>query len=351
MREFYRNNTAFIHKLLLLAGIAVFFVAAVFLAGYVVPFVVGYIISLILSPLVGLVHRKWGINRGVAATVLILALLGIIGVLGTLLVGRVISEMAALVQDIPNYIGSVQALFDNMMISVQNFLGNTDFEIDFSVLLNQLLTIITGLLQGALDGGGFFVAIPVAILRTILAIISAYFFIKDKERIKESFVNLLPERLVERGRLVREGLLKALVGYFKGQLIVMAFVSTICVIGLTIIGSPYALFIGMGIAVFDLIPIFGAGGILIPWALYNLLVGNFAFGIALLVIYGIVFLVRQILEPRVVGQQIGMHPLILLISVYVGITTMGPVGILSGPLIALTIKIILESNLDSFKKE
>jgi len=168
------------------------------------------------------------------------------------------------------------------------------------------------------------------------------------EIIKKSIAGMLPKRIVFRVKLVRDGVLRALVGYMKGQLIVMAYVSTICVVGLTIIGSPYALFIGIGVGIFDLIPIFGAGGILITWAVYHFLVGNITFAIGLLVIYGVVFLVRQMLEPKFVGDQIGIHPIILLMSIYVGITAMGPIGFFAGPLIVLTIKTIMEANINTF---
>jgi len=213
-------------------------------------------------------------------------------------------------------------------------------------VMNNLLAFATGLLQRFIEGGNFITAIPGAILRVLLAIISAFFFIKDKEVIKENLAKLFPENVLHRVRLVRSAIIEALVGYFKGQLIIMGFVSTICIIGLTIIRSPYSLFVGLGIAVFDLIPIFGAGGILIPWAIYSLISGNVSFGIGLLVIYALVVLTRQMLEPRVVGKQIGIHPIMLLIGVYVGITVIGPIGILAGPLIIILIKSIMEAELE-----
>ena len=347
MRNIYQNNKVFINKLMLLAAVAAFMASAVYLMGYIAPFVAGYIISLILSPLVSLVHNKWRIHRGVAAAVLILALIASIGFLGYFLIGRLIEEVGAFAQDIPTYIANAQVLFGNISASLENSFGAADFNIDFDLLLTQLLSLATGLLQGLLEGGAFFTAIPFAILRVLLAIISAFFFIKDKELIKQSVLALLPKRLIFRANIVRKGVIRALVGYAKGQLIVMSYVSTISVVGLTIIGSPYSLFVGIGIGVFDLIPIFGAGGILIPWAIYNILGGNLSFAIGLFIIYGVIFLARQILEPRVVGNQIGMHPILLLMSVYVGIITMGPIGFFAGPLIALTVKIIMESNLTS----
>ena len=346
MREFYKNNKIFIDKLMLLLIIAAFVVLAVFLAGYIAPFVAGYIISLILSPLVGFLHTKWRIHRGISAAVLILTLIAAIIVLGGLLISRIAAEMAALAQDIPQYFSGAQIIFENAVATIEGILG-TELEIDFAVILNQLTTVVTSLLLGTLEGGTFFTAIPIAVIRVLLTIISAFFFIKDKELIKQSVSGLFPRRFVARFHIVRQGILKALVGYVRGQLIIMTYVSTICIIGLTIIRSPYALFIGLGIGFFDLIPVFGAGGILIPWAIYHIIAGNITFAIGLLVIYGVVFLSRQLLEPRVVGKQIGIHPIVLLMSVYIGISAIGPLGIFVGPLVMLTIKTTMEANLAS----
>jgi len=340
MYEFYLKNKVFIDKLFLLLSIAAFLALVIYLAGYITPFVAGYIISLILSPLVGIVHTKWRIHRGLAAAVLILALLTALFFLGNFLVGLLATEMTALAEDIDMYIAAAQTLFNNIAATIEGLLGIELTEID----LNMLIPLVTGLLQGMMEGGGFFAAIPIAILRTVIAIVSAFFFIKDKELISESISRLFPKALVARYQLVKQGLLRALVGYMKGQLIVMGLVSSVCILGLIIIGSPYALLIGIGIGIFDLIPVFGAGGILITWAVYHFIVGNFSFGIGLMVIYGVVFLTRQMLESHVIGEHVGIHPIILLMSVYVGIFTMGPIGILAGPLIALTIKTTMEAD-------
>ncbi|MCL2573816.1 MAG: sporulation integral membrane protein YtvI [Defluviitaleaceae bacterium] len=351
MQEFYRNNKVFIDKLLLLATIAAVVVAAVFVAGYIVPFVAGYIISLILSPLVGFLRNKFGIHRGISTAFLILGLLTGIFFLGYFLVGLVVAEAQNFTEDIYIYIETAQVILENAMISIQNMLGGVGFDIDFDVLLTQLWVLVTDLLRGFIQDGTFITAIPVAILRVIIAIVSAFFFIKDKELISESIARLFPKRLVARYRIVRHGLVRALVGYMKGQLIVMMLVSSVCIIGLLIIGSEYALLIGIGIGIFDLIPVFGAGGILITWAVYHFIAGNISFGIGLLVIYGVVFLTRQMLESHVVGEQIGIHPIILLMSVYVGIFTMGVVGIFAGPLIVVIVKTIMEANFTTYTED
>ena len=337
MREFYKRNKIFFDRLGLLLLVVVTVFALVFLMSYVAPFVAGFVISLILSPLVDLLHRKWRINRGISAAVLILLTIGAIFALGGWLISRLVEEAGALAGSIPYYMEATQ-------ISVQNLVDSWGFNIDVELAFAQILNFATNLLQSVITGGNLLTAIPAAVFRVLLAIISAFFFIKDKYIIREGVLRLFPQHIKARGAKVRKSLVYALGGYVRGQGIIMSVVATICVVGLLIVGSPYAVFVGIGIALFDVIPIFGSGGILIPWAIYSFVGGQGTLAMGLLIIWGLVFLTRQILEPRVVGNRIGLHPIILLAGIYVGITLLGPVGILAGPFIILIIKAIMEAN-------
>jgi len=336
VRELYARNKPFFDRLALLLIVVATVFALVFLMGYVAPFVAGFVISLILSPLVDLLHRKWRINRGISAAVLILLTIAAIFALGGWLISRLVEEAGALAQSVPEYMEIAQT-------SVQNLVNGWGFNIDVELAFAQILSFATNLLQSVITGGNLLTGIPAAVFRVLLAIISAFFFIKDKHIIRERILSLFPERIKSRGRKVRKSLIYALGGYMRGQGIIMSVVAVICVVGLLVIGSPYAVFVGIGIAMFDVIPIFGSGGILIPWAIYSFVSGNTTFAIGLLAIWGLVFLTRQLLEPRVVGNRIGIHPIVLLASIYVGITVLGPVGILAGPLITLIIKAIMEA--------
>jgi len=336
MKEFYLQNKAFLNRLGLLLVLSALVVVSIFLMGYIAPFVAGYVISLILSPAVDFFERRWNINRVISAIILILLTIAAIFAAASLLINRAVSEMKGFTQNISYYI-------DSMMQAVEGW--GARFNFDFDAISGQVVTFLSTLLQDFIQGGNILLAVPAALFRVLLAIISAFFFIKDKGMIKEKVASILPVRLVSHAGQVRLGLRGALGGYAKGQLIIMVFVATICVVGLTILRSPYSIFVGIGIAIFDVIPIFGAGGIFIPWVIYSFVVGNTSFGIGLIVVYAVVFLTRQILEPKIVGRRIGIHPLMLLMSVYVGILTLGPIGILAGPLIVLIVKNIMEAKI------
>lgn len=126
--------------------------------------------------------------------------------------------------------------------------------------------------------------------------------------------------------------------YLKTQFIIIVIVMVICTAGLMVIGNPYALVLGLLIAVIDAFPILGSGSILIPWALYYIFSKNYMNAAVLVTVYVICLLVREILEPKIMGQQTGLRPIYTFISFYVGISLFGIAGILLGPLGAVVIR-------------
>jgi len=351
LRHFYHQNKGFIDKLLILFCIILFIIAFGIALEYIAPFVFGYLISVMLGPIVSILYNNFKIHRGIAAAVLILVCITLILGIGYFIINRIITEMMLFAQDIPNYIANIEVFFENLFSNFEEISGiNLDIALDS--ILSQIMVVATSLFQAGLERGTtILTTLPSFLLGIMLTIISAFFFIKDKELIKSSILNVLPSYIIKRAKIIKDEILKALYGYFKGQLIVMSIVSSICIIGLAIIGNPYSLFIGLGIGLFDLIPILGAGGILIPWAIYSFLTSNISFGVGLLIIYGVVVLARQLTEPKVVAKQMGIHPIILLISIYIGLMALGFIGVLVGPMVSIAIKTVFEAKLGHNKSE
>jgi len=161
---------------------------------------------------------------------------------------------------------------------------------------------------------------------------------KDKMKIQNFIERQLPASWNRKIDIARRDLFGALLGYIKTQLILMIFVSSICIIGLTILRVKYSLLIGFVIGIFDAFPILGSGGILIPWAIYNFITGDYFRAIGFLIIYGVVILFRQMVEPKVLGTQIGVYPLVTLMAMYIGIKMFGVIGIIAGPIVVIFIK-------------
>jgi sporulation integral membrane protein YtvI len=130
----------------------------------------------------------------------------------------------------------------------------------------------------------------------------------------------------------------ALFGYIRAQLILMSMTFIELNIGLAIAGVKHSILVAAIISLIDALPILGSGSILIPWSAFSFLMGNFELGVALLVIYVVVLVVRQFVEPKVLGQQIGLHPLITLVAMYSGLKLFGFAGLIIGPVSFLLIK-------------
>lgn len=135
---------------------------------------------------------------------------------------------------------------------------------------------------------------------------------------------------------------KGIKGYIKSQLILMIITFVILSISLTIIKAPYPILIAMGISILDILPILGSGIVMVPWSIISFIVGNNQMGINLAIVFAILVIIRQIIEPRILGKEIGIRPLHTFIATIFGSLILGPIGVIIGPLIAVIINSVLK---------
>jgi len=340
--EFYRENRQAIDRcIFILLTLVAVYIFARFLVAYFAPFIVGYVISLLIGRPVDFLHKKTRIWRGVCTLFMILLLMSAILAGGFLIISRLLREIESFAQRLPEYTEVVQGVIsrahqwlEGINLPYEWGVSLTDIVADFGTdAASNLGTFVT---QATINTA---TALPRFVLFVIFSIISAFFFTKDRILIVEALANVLPSGTMRSLRRFKRGLLTAAGGYIRAQLILMSLVIAICFLGLTIIGNPYAIFIGLGIGVLDLLPILGAGAVLVPWAVVSFIAGNASLGVSLLVLYGICMLTRQSLEPKIVGEQIGVHPLLTLMAIFFGLTMFGSLGIILGPFIAIAIKV------------
>ena len=129
--------------------------------------------------------------------------------------------------------------------------------------------------------------------------------------------------------------------YLRAYCVLFAITLGELVIGFLILRVRYVLLIALLVALLDFLPIFGVGTVLIPWAIISLIAGNTALGVGLAVLYVVITVIRQIIEPRVVGKSLGLHPILMLISLYAGLKLFGVIGVFAGPAVALCAKALL----------
>jgi len=354
--DYINKNKDKIIKFLFVAGTVAFIYFTVnFFFGYIAPFVFGFLFSLMLEPLVGLIVRRTKAGRGIAAAVCVILLSVIVSVAYTGIITQLISQGRSFVSFAISFVNSVPSLLDGLRSDYADFISFMPDEINIALsdLLSGALSGVASALGSLLRNNTGSIASTVAsfLLGTILMLVSAFFFVKDKLLIADFFRQNTPGWLKEAFYSVRSGVAGAILGYMKSQLFLMIPTAVICVSGLFILKYPYALFVGLLIAVFDMLPVFGAGLALGPWAFFSFITGNVGAGVGLIVIYVLIVITRQILEPRIIGRQIGLHPLITLMSIYIGLKVFGVFGFLIGPLTVVIIKALVYGELTKNKSE
>lgn len=144
---------------------------------------------------------------------------------------------------------------------------------------------------------------------------------------------------------------RGLKGYLKSQLILMGIAFLILSAGLMFLKVPYFILIAIAISIIDVLPVIGSGIIIVPWSIISFILGNSYLGKGLAVIYIILIITRQVLEPKILGKEIGVRPLYTFLATILGSIILGPVGLILGPLIAVVITSIIRTkkNIDSRK--
>ena len=201
----------------------------------------------------------------------------------------------------------------------QNFIGNIgNYISSFSV---NAIKAISGGIAG----------IPGLIIKLILMIISCFFFLLDYDKIMTFFASLVPKGKEKSFETIQWYVKNTLLVYIRSYTLLILMTYVELSIGFQILGIPYAPIIGLMVAIFDILPVLGTGGILLPWTVVLLVMKNFPMGIGMFVLYLIITVIRNTMEPKLVGKQIGLHPLATMISLYVGLKVIGFWGMLIFP--------------------
>lgn len=345
MRAFYESHKQLIDRGLFF-GLIILVVYSIFtwLFTYVAPFLSGLVIALILEPLLKLLVRKARFGRGGAAAICLVLFLAAIGILSTLIVSNVYKQTVAFLDAAPQIIDELSRKLDDvnewLSAMTDNMSDSLYFEFpDIKDTLMNGLTKIFG--DGVKDRSLRMVSsAPNFLIGVMLSLVSAFFFMKDRPLIFKVLSDHTPEWVANNFRLMRRGLAHAVGGYFRAQFILMSITGILSIGGLLILRNPYALMLGLIMAVLDFMPALGTGTLLLPWAIVSLLTGQYGLAVGLLVLYGVITITRQSLEPKILGEQIGVHPLVTLMSVYVGFRIFGLFGILVGPSLVIIFKAV-----------
>lgn len=305
------------------------------------PFVYAFIIAFFLRKPAKNIAEKLKIPRTPVSIVLILVFYGVLGLIVGVLAIKIAAKVQQMFIDLPEiYKNQIEPLLFSMSDVFEDSIKQIDpsfVEVvnkNFTQIVSQLGEMVSKVslnFVGSLSNKISF--IPAIFIKTLIMIISTFFIALDFDKLS-SFVQ---RQLSDRGREVlaeiKDYMVNTLFVVIKSYILIMSITFVELFIGLSLLKVDNALFISLVIAVFDILPVVGTGGIVIPWGVITLIQGNIPLGISLLVLYLIITVIRNILEPKIVGSQLGLHPVITLMSMFVGVSLAGGLGLFGFPIL------------------
>lgn len=335
-------------KKLELLGIALaLLVAALLFIKYIIPliwpFILAYGLAMLIFPIVRFLRDKLHFHKNAASALTLVVVLGGMSIGVYFLLNAIVGQILAFADKWPVYqekfMGYLRdicgimenslhmkkdAVYEHVCDGMNHFIEGWQAKIMPLLMNNSIQTLL---------------AVMDVIIVVALTVMSVFYMVRDMEKIKRvSKKNLFYKEIVYLKGLIA----KILKAYVRSQVIIMSIVAIICSIGLALVGNDYNIVVGIIIGAFDALPLIGAGTILIPWSIVYIFMGEYVKAAILFAIFIICYLTREFLEPRLMGQKIGMTPISTLICIYVGYQLFGFVGMIAGPLVYVMIREILE---------
>lgn len=310
---------------------------------FFMPFVIGWIISLIAAPLARFLEEKLKIKRKAVSAFVIISVLAVVVLLAYGILAKLIEEAVGFVNELPVLWQRVEMEFNRIGNNLDGFYRRLPADVQDKLMLfgSELGSYFSDIIGDI--GTPTFTAVgniakrlPDVFIAVIMTLLSSYFFVADKASLSGVIKKYMPGSIYYRFELIRRSLQNAIGGYFKAQLKIEIWVYIIVFIGLMILEVDFAFLIAFGIAFLDLLPVFGTGTVMLPWAVIEILSGEYKMAIGLLIIWIVGQLVRQLIQPKIMGDSIGVAPIPTLFLLYIGYRMAGVVGMI----IALPIGII-----------
>lgn len=309
---------------------------------FFLPFIIGWIIATIANPLVRFLEKRVKIVRKHSSAIVIIFVIALVILVIYGGVRLIVYQASSFIEDVPSIVallndrlnqvseklsGLVRVLPSGLQESIGKFSDNIMKAINSFIASEKVSEATISFARNFID----------YILVTFIIFISAYFFIKDRNTLLAKVRKSVPKSVIEKYDMIAYYFKYAVGGYFKAQFKIMFIIIIIMFIGFNIIGSKYSLLIAILTGFIDVLPVFGTGFILWPWAFFEFVVGNYFEAVSLLIIYLVCQLVKNILQPKMVGDSVGLDPLATLLFMYIGYRLAG----LLGMIIAIPIGLVL----------
>ncbi len=311
----------------------------------ILPFLIAWATALALRPATRFVHEKTRINKklvgALLAIVTVTAGLGAVIGIAVLLLSeawRLISEfmndegLYDVLSALTNPISSIFGDGENIK-ELEAYLGDS-----LSAALSKLLDGIVELLTSIVKG------VPGVLFFILITVIASIYFSMDIDNINTRVRSFLPEGAVRTLTKIKSGFFTVGAKYIRSYIFLMMITFGVMLVGFLLIGVEGALAVAAVTALLDILPLIGVGTVLIPWSIFSLIMGNTGRAIALLVLFAVHELIRQLAEPRIVGKNLGLHPIISLLLLYIGYSLFGFAGLLLTPVVSVIINVLVNKD-------
>ena len=302
-----------------------------FITGMLLPFIIGYVLSRAINPLADILQKQFKFPRGLTVILVIVVVIGVLAALAYWGASSLSDKFAGIFSEEHDLKG---AFMDSYALAIEKL----------TILYNSLPEVIQDAILSIADNSGaatelvmdyaarFVKAMPNFFVALIVGILSLYFMVSDSTSLS-SILKIQSTKSADVWLQIK----KYLGGYVKAQLIIMSVTATVMLVWFLILDVKYAILVAIGIAFLDALPIFGSGLVLWPWSLMNFLNGDIRMGIFTILIYLSIALTRHLIEPKLVSTNVGMNPLLTLMSMYIGYRVLSVGGLILGPLTMLLI--------------
>ena len=303
------------------------------------PFVVAYGIAVIIHPIVKFLVDKLHFHKN-AATILTMCftLIGI-GVFLFFVGNGIIIQSARLIEKWPYYEKQLMESVENICEGIENFFNmnsGTIYDTVYDGAANAMeswqKSVMPTIMNNSIKTIMTLVNLVIVLFLTIMSI---FYMTRDMEKYKRvSEGNIFFKEI----RYIKSLALRIIKAYVRSQFIIILVVAVVCSLGLLIIGNDYYILFGVIIGILDALPLIGVGAVMIPWSIIYVFMGNYYKAAILMIVFVLCYFIREYLEPRLMGKQIGITPIASLISIYVGYRLFGFLGMIVGPLMYVLIR-------------
>lgn len=319
--------------------VVVIVIGCIFVAPKVIllfmPFIIGWFLALLANPLVRFFEEKIKIKRKAGSVLVIVSVIAGICVLIYAIGNRLVKALIGFLKIVPDMWQDMKVEFLGVSRKWSNVIDSLPKEvIEKAGEIGETIGTEVGVIVGELsvptaDAVGDFAGnIPGIVIAVIMCLLSAYFFVTEKEYVGNLFKKIIPASWMKKCLLLKKTTIDVIVGYLKAQLKIEIWVYFILAAGFMLLKVRYGYLIAIPIALLDILPVFGTGTVLVPWTLFKLLSGDYIYALGLMVIWGVSQLVRQVIQPKMIGDSMGMAPIPTLIHLYVGYKLAGVIGMI-----------------------